>query len=77
MGAVWVAGGRAAEAFWPAIASRPKKRGRERERGREGGELDTAAIFEVSTRGTLRSILWQLWLADQLIPRGGRQLEHD
>ena len=38
VGAARVAGGRAAEAFWPAIASRLKdKRAREREREGAGG----------------------------------------
>ena len=50
--------------FGPPLLPAQRKEG-EPEGGR--GELDTATVLEVSTRGTLRSVLWQLWLADKLI----------
>ena len=36
-----------------------------------------ATVIEVSTRGTLRSDTWLMWLAEKLIPRSYHLLDYD
>ena len=59
---------------------------RERELGldrRETGyfyptdDLDTATVIEVSTRGTLRSVIWQRRLAGKLVLQSYHLLDYD
>ena len=40
-------------------------------------EFDAATVIEVSTRGTLRSDTWLMWLAEKLVPRSYHLLDYD
>ena len=40
-------------------------------------ELDASTVIEVSTRGTLRSDFWLMWLAEKLIIRSYHLLDYD